>query len=79
MNLVPSFLFHFTLSLYKVLYTLRSQSVEVQYFLEKESETRIQILDEAVCILHCTTTLIIGMYPIINLPVMGKKLSRHGS
>ena len=37
-----------------------------------DKATRVQILDEADCILHSTNTLRKGMNPIILPPAMGK-------
>ena len=38
--------------------------------LEMDTVTRVQILDEAVCISHSTNTIGKGMYPTILTPVM---------
>ena len=40
--------------------------------LEIETATRVQTLDEADCISHCTNTLGIGMNPIILTLSVGK-------
>ena len=37
-----------------------------------DTASQIQMLDEAVCISHCTNTLGTGMYPTILPPVIGK-------
>ena len=39
---------------------------------EMDTATRVQILDEADCISHCTNTLGKGMNPIILPQSMGK-------
>ena len=41
-------------------------------FLEMDTATRVQILDETDCISHSTNTLGKGMNPIILPPAMGK-------
>ena len=41
-----------------------------------DTATRVQILDEADCISHCTNTLGKGMDPIILPPAMSKRLGR---
>ena len=40
--------------------------------------TRVQILDEADCISHCSNTLGKGMNPIILPPAMGKRVGQTG-
>ena len=40
--------------------------------------TRVQILDEAVCISHSTHNLGKGMNPIIVFPAMGKTVDQIG-
>ena len=40
--------------------------------LEIDTASQVQILDESVCISHCTNTLKKGMNPITLSPVMGK-------
>ena len=40
---------------------------------ETDTLTRVQILDEADCISHCTNTFGKGMNPIILPPAMGKQ------
>ncbi len=44
-----------------------------------DTETRVQILDEADCISHSTNTLRKGMNLIILHPAMGKQSGRLGS
>ena len=41
-------------------------------FNEKDTETQLQILNDAIFISHCTNTLGKGINPIILLPAMGK-------
>ena len=44
-----------------------------------DTAKRVQILDKADCILHCTNTLGNGMNAIIPPPAMGKYQDRLGS
>ena len=41
-------------------------------YIEMDTATRVQILDETDCISHSTNTLGKGMNPIILPPAMGK-------
>ena len=41
--------------------------------------TRVQILDETVCILHKANTLKKGMNPVIPSPAISKSCGRQGS
>ena len=46
--------------------------VQLLSSLEMDTATRVQMLDEADCISHCTNTLGKGMNQIILPPAMGK-------
>ena len=46
---------------------------------EMNMATRVQILDQAVCISHSTDSLEKGMHPTILYPAINKSKSRVGS